>query len=212
MKNLTTVMAEGLLDKDFDVPDFNFEPITPNIPAMIDDGEHWRQVVTAINTKLIPYAHYMEINRMIDDAGDIIAAINRENVAITELGKIGAALHTLAKCNPLEIDHKLLDEAANVRVLNDWIGKANNNSDFKRLISGLGGYFYGHIGVRTTRNNGKLYGYLTYTLLSPNENAAAQLTKIADKLSKIDSRIKCDFQKTGDGDGVFAVKLIKGAS
>lgn len=38
MKNLTPVMAEGLLDKDFDVPDFNFEPITPNIPAMIDDG------------------------------------------------------------------------------------------------------------------------------------------------------------------------------
>lgn len=211
MKNLTTFVVESLLDKDFDVPDFNFEPITPNIPVMIDDGEHWRQIVSTINAKLIPYAHYMEINRLINDVGDIIAAINRENVAITELGKIGTALNALAKCNPLEIDHKLLNDAANVRVLNDWIGKANNNSDFKKLVSGLGGYFYGHIGERATRS-GKLYGYLTYTLLSPNENAVTQLTKIADKLSKIDSRIVCDFQKTGDGDGIFAVKLIKSAS
>lgn len=212
MKNLSNHIAEGLLDTNFDAPDFNFEPIVPNVPAFIDDGEHWRDnIVNAINAKMVPYKYYSQINDIIGTAADITGAIQKENVAITELGKLGAALVNLAKCKPLEIDEELIQTISDIRALNDWIGKANKDTEFKKIVSGLGGYFYAHIGKRNTQS-GVIYGYVSYTLTSPNENAQLQLTKIAEKLSRVNKNIEAAFRMNGEGDGIFIAKLIKHAS
>lgn len=210
MKNLTTFMAEGLLDSDFDAPDFNFEPIIPNIPAFIDDGEDWRDHIDKLNVRLIPYTYYTQINGIIDAAQNIVSGIQRNNVNISDMGKIGPALVALTKCDHVGFNEDLLQNVKDARALNDWIAKANKTPEFKKLVSGLGGYFYSSLSERTVRN-GKIYGLLTYTLTSPNENAQLQLIKVAEKLSKINPAIKCTFAMNGEGDGVFHVKLTQHA-
>lgn len=208
MKELTKYLAEGLLDKDFDGPDFNIDLITPNIPAFIQDGEDWQNQVDDINKKLAPYSYFSQINNAVRTAKDVMTTIQKNSINVVDLGKLGTALGTLAKCDLLEINEDTLQKAKDIRALNEWIGKANDNVEFKKFVSGLGGYFYASVGKRAVRG-GTIYGFLSYTLTSPNENAQLHLVKIAEKLSKVNPAIECKFATNGEGDGVFHARLIR---
>lgn len=211
MKNLSNHIAEGLLDKDFDVPDFNTETIIPNMPFGVEDGETWRDIVTKMNEKLLPFKYLTKVNTIIDMAAEVVDSIKRDNISASHLGRFGQALEAISRVDHLKADENIFTEANNVRALNDWIGKANHDAAFRKLVSGLGGYFYAHIGERNVRS-GSVYGAATYTLTSPNENAQLQLIKFAEKLSKINKSIDVTFRMNGEGDGIFSAKLMKHAS
>ena len=209
MKDLTTFMAEGLLDADFDAPDLYADPIEANIPVG-DDGD-WQKEVDKVNVMLEPFAFYTQINKLIDEAQELRADMKGVRWQRgSKLDKISTFLDIASKLTKLDPETDIdMTSVKIVRAMNDWIGVVNKNNEFRKLATALSAYCYCGIGERSHKTLGTTYARISWTLLSPNDNAMGQLQKIVDKFNKINPNIEAKISENGEGDGVLTAALIK---
>ena len=210
MKDLTILMTEGLLDTDFDVPDFDIEPIKANIPVGDDDGD-WQRIVDKVNVSIEPFAFYTQINKLIDDVQELRSSMRglrwQRGSKFEKISNFLDGATKLTKLDPeADIDSTTIKV---VRTMNDWIGVVNKNSEFKKLATALSAYFYSSVGERSHKVLGTSYAHASWTLLSPNDNAMGQLQKIVDKFNKINPDIKVTLSKKSAGDGIITAALTK---
>ena len=209
MKNLNEIF-EGLLDADFDVPNFEVDPIQAVTPVGDDDGD-WPKLVDKTNAALEPFKFYTRINQLIDDAqrlrGDMKDVRFERGSAGEKFSNFLDAAMKLTKLDPTKsIDEERIKI---VRLLNDIFAEVNKNAEFKRLVTGLGGYFYCSLSERTNPRLGTVYAHATWDLTSPNDEATAKLEKIADKFSKINRDVVFEMNKNSLGEGMFTMRLMK---
>lgn len=208
MKNLNQVF-EGLLDSDFDVPDFGIDPINAVTPVG-DDGE-WPKLVDKINATIEPFKFYARINQLIDDAQQL--RIDMKGVRFergSAIEKFSDFLDMTTKLPKLDITKVIDEERIKIaRLLNDIFDAINKNAEFKKLVTALNGYFYCSIGERTAPRLGTTYARATWNLTSPNDATVTKLESIADKFNKINKDVIFEMNKNSIGDGIFSMRLIK---
>ena len=209
MKNLNEIF-EGLLDADFDVPNFEVDPIHAVKPVGDEDGD-WQKTVDKVNASLEPFKFYTRINQLIDDAqrlcGDMKDVRFERGSAVEKFLNFLDVAMKLTKLDPT----KGIDEnrVKIVRLLNDMFAETNKNAEFKKLVTALGGYFICSIGERTIQRLGTVYARVTWNLISPNDDTTAKLEKIADKFNKINRDVIFEMSKNSLGDGIFSMRLMK---
>ena len=134
MKNLNEIF-ESILDKDFDVPNLDANPIK-TVKPVLDEGD-WGNLIDRCNRQLIPYKYAPKINKIIDSAVKLIDAIPN-NGSFTLVNKTGAWLNDAKKLNKIEINYEFLEQANDIRFLNNWLAKVNKNTAFVKLANALG--------------------------------------------------------------------------
>ena len=208
MKNLDQIF-EGLLDADFDVPNFEVDPINTVTPVG-DDGE-WEKIVDKVNVSLEPFKFYARINQLINDAQQLHADMkDMRFTPRTKMHNFSNWLFEATKLTKLNIEQDVdMDRVKIVRLFNDVFTEVNKNAEFKKLVTGLGGYFYCNIGERSIPRLGTTYARASWNLTSPNDDATAKLEKIADKFNKINHDITFEMSKNSVGDGIFSMRLMK---
>lgn len=199
------------MDSDFDVPNFEVDPIKAVVPVGDSDDE-WQKTVDKINASLEPFKFYTRINQLIDDAQQLYAdtkGINfkQSGYAIEKFAKFLDDATRLTKLDPAKsIDEEHIKK---VRLLNDMFAAINKNAEFKRLVTALGGYFYCSLSERSNPRLGTTYAHATWDLTSPNDDATAKLENIADKFNKINRDVVFEMRKNSLGEGIFTMRLIK---
>lgn len=208
MKTLSQHINEGLLDADYDVPNLDANPIKAVVPVL--DKNDWSNFIDRCNRQLIPYKYAPKINKVIDSAIKVIDSIPN-NGSFALINKTGAWLNDAKKLKKVEINYEFLEEANDIRFLNNWLAKVNKNTAFVKLANALGGSFMSNVSEQDVPSVGKCYAILGWFLVSPNENACKQLEAIVEKLSKIDKKVLVRFEKTNGGYGAVQAILTSHA-
>lgn len=201
-------LQESLLDIDFDGPDFNIDPIKPNIPILDDDS--WKMTVEDANKHLESLQHYTEINNLISAAQELYKTLRgvRFNAADSNMNRLVNWVDDAGKLKPLDAQEILIrNNINNIRVMNDWLGKVNKVSEFKKCAM-LGGDLFVSIHERTYRGQ-TIYAAIQWNFMSPNENGQAMIRTAVDKLNKIDRNIDVTFSMNQEGMGLVVAKLMK---
>lgn len=209
MKNLNEIF-EGLLDSDFDVPDFEVDPIKAVTPVG-DSDDGWQKTVDKVNASLEPFKFYTRINQLINDAQQLNSDMKDiKFVARSKMHNFANWLFESTKLSKLDLN-KDIDEShiKIVRLLNDVFDVVNKNAEFKKLVTALGGEFYCGIGERSIPRLGTVYARATWSLTSPNDDVTTKLKNIADKFNKINHDVVFEMDKNSIGDGIFSMRLMK---
>lgn len=209
MKHLNKYF-EGLLDADFDGPNIDIDPIEANIPLGIS-GELWQDDVDRINSLIEPFKFYSRLNELLDTAQQL--AKDMKGIKVdrnSEVNKLISWAEDSWHLKSLNMDTLEDPRISKIRALNDWIGKANKNSELKKLIKALDADVSWSLHEINNRTLGKtVYGYISWFFISPNDAMKKQLEDLAGKLSKLQPDVPVRFSTNVDGDAFLRAYITK---